>query len=138
MHGLRALLASHNGRLVVMASIPLSLYPRSSGVVRWIELLNDGVLELSPFPHSAEMEPSSESGSGSAEEPPQGLIRIHRLPVLHERGSGTVSMGDDWAFNLSRRKFSIKPFSLPPIEGDTEAQQGADVHQKGKKADLEF
>lgn len=138
MHSIRALLAAYSNRLTVMASLPLSLYPRSSGIVRWMELLNDGVMELSPFPHSSDVEFSSKPGSGAAEDPPQGLLRIHRLPVLHDRGSGTVSTGDDWAFNLSRRKFSIQPFSLPPVEGDTEAQQGADVQQKSTKADLDF
>jgi len=138
MHGIRALLAAHSGRLTVVASLPLSLYPRSSGLVRWMELLSYGVVELSPFPHSSEVEPPPKPGSESSEDPPQGLLKIHRLPILHERGSGTVSAGDDWAFNLSRRKFSIKPFSLPPIDGDTEAQENADVSQKGKKADLEF
>ncbi len=121
-----------------MSSLPLSLYPRSSSLVRWIELLNDGVLELSPFPHSSETEPLPKSGLVSSEEPPQGLLRIHRLPNLHERGSGMVSAGDDWAFSLSRRTFAIKPFSLPPIEGDNEAQQAADGQSKSTKADMEF
>lgn len=138
MHELRALLAVHQGRVTVMASLPLSLYPRSSGLVRWMELLSDGVLELSPFPHSSGVETQSKSGSGSSEEPLQGLLRIHRLPVLHDRGSGTVAAGTDWAFNVSRRKFSIVPFSLPPIEGDAEAQQRVDAQQRGKKAELEF
>lgn len=138
MHGIRALLATHSDRLTVVASLPLSLYPRSSGLVRWLELLSDGVVELSPFPHSPDVESPSKPGSGASEDPPQGLLRIHRLPILHERGSGTVSAEDDWAFNLSRRKFSIKPFSLPPIEGDTEAQQGTETRQKSTKADLDF
>ena len=138
MHDLRALLAIHQDRLSVMASLPLSLYSRSSGLVRWIELLSDGVLELSPFPHSSDVEPPSKPGSGPFEEPHQGLLRIHRLPVLHDRGSGTVSTGTDWAFNLTRRKFSINPFSLPPIGGDNEAQQGVDAQHHGKKTDLEF
>ena len=138
MHSIRALLAAYSDRLTVVASLPLSLFPRSSGIVRWMELLSDGVMELSPFPHSSDVEFSSKPGSGAAEDPPQGLLRIHRLPILHERGSGTVSAGDDWAFNLSRRKFSIQPFSLPPVEGDTEAQQGAEVQQKSTKADLDF
>jgi elongator complex protein 4 len=138
MHGIRALLAAHSDRLTVMASLPLSLYPRSAGIVRWMELLSDGVMELSPFPHSSDVEVAAKPGSGTAEEPPQGLLRIHRLPILHEIGSGTVSAGDDWAFNLSRRKFSIQPFSLPPVEGDTEAQQGAESQQKSTKTDLDF
>lgn len=138
MHGVRALLAAYPDRMTIMASLPLSLYSRSAGIVRWMELLSDGVVELSPFPHSSDVEVAAKPESGTAEEAPQGLLRIHRLPILHERGSGTVSAGDDWAFSLSRRKFSIQPFSLPPVEGDIEAQQGTKFQQKSTKADLEF
>ncbi|KAI9852347.1 MAG: hypothetical protein M1830_006801, partial [Pleopsidium flavum] len=115
-----------------MLTLPLSLYPRCTGLVRWIELLSDGVLELAPFPHSSDLGPSAGT-SGAAtgqEEHPQGMLKLHRLPVFHERGGGgsggssSGGVGDDLAFTVSRRKFVIKPFSLPPVEGDTEAQKG--------------
>jgi len=105
-----------------------------------MELLSDGVVELSPFPHSYRPDaPSTTSGTAtSQDEPPQGLLKFHRLPILHERGVGTTAVGEDWAFTLSRRKFAIKPFSLPPVEGDTEAQQAAGPEQRGKKVELDF
>ncbi len=113
-----------------------------------MELLSDGVLELAPFPHTSVTTPAPSPTADPAEESPQGLLRIHKLPVLHELGSGTQSYDDDWTFSLSRRKLSIKPFNLPPLEGDTQAQQeavqpSADVERnaKGKKArkeDMEF
>ncbi|EAS35311.1 paxneb protein superfamily [Coccidioides immitis RS] len=139
LHSIRALLSTHSNRMTVMITLPLSLYPRSSGLVRWIELLTDGVIELAPFPHSAHSNPSTTSGAATAqEEPPQGMLKIHRLPVFHERGGGgDKNMGEDWAFTFSRRKFTIKPFSLPPVDGDNEAQQGAPSSGKSK-ADLEF
>jgi elongator complex protein 4 len=139
-HSIRALLAAYSGRITAMLTIPLSLYPRSSGLVRWMELLSDGVVELSPFPHSYQpYTPSTSSESAtSQDEPPQGLLKFHRLPIFHERGGGTTAVGEDWAFVLSRRKFTIKPFSLPPIEGDTEAQHAAGPEQKSKKAELDF
>ena len=140
LHGLRTQLASYPARLSVMLTLPLSLYPRSAGLVRWIELLSDGVVELSLFPHNYQPEnvkPNS-SGSPSQEEPPQGLLKVHRLPIFHERGVGTTSVGQDWAFTLSRRKFAIKPFSLPPIHGDTEVQQATSTELKSKKGDMNF
>lgn len=104
-----------------------------------MELLSDGVIELAPFPHT--LDPSSLASSGAAtnqEEPPQGMLKVHRLPVLHERGGGMdKNVGEDWAFTLSRRKFAIKPFSLPPIDGDNDAQQH-DASSAPKKEDLEF
>lgn len=103
-----------------------------------MELISDGVIELCPFPHSADALATSGAAT-SGEEPPQGMLKTHRLPVLHERGGGSdQNIGQDWAFNLSRRKFEIKPFSLPPEEGDKEAQGGAAAGGMPKKEDLEF
>ncbi|KAK5085545.1 Elongator subunit elp4 [Lithohypha guttulata] len=76
--------------------------------------------------------------SATKDEPPQGLLRVHKLPLLHELGSGSPLADTDWTFTLSRRKFTIKPFDLPPIEGDTEAQKEASVNDKPKKADMDF
>jgi elongator complex protein 4 len=147
-HALRSLLRQYPSQLTIMTSIPLELYPRNTGLVRWLELLNDGVIELTPFPHAFDEGPAALSTSGAAtsqEDQPQGLVKVHKLPVFHERGGGgggLKSMGDDLAFTVSRRKFTIKPFSLPPAEGDTEAQKGgaqeAQGPQKLTKESIEF
>ncbi|OJJ50854.1 hypothetical protein ASPZODRAFT_148254 [Penicilliopsis zonata CBS 506.65] len=138
LHSLRALLSTYAARVTAMITLPLSLFPRSSGLVRWMELIADGVIELCPFPHSSDA--LATSGAATAqEEPPQGMLKTHRLPVLHERGGGSdKNVGQDWAFILSRRKFEIKPFSLPPAEGDKEGQEGSQTSGMPKKADLEF
>jgi elongator complex protein 4 len=137
LHSLKALMSEPSIRVTAMITMPLSLFPRSAGLVRWVEHLCDGVIELCPFPHSADA--LATSGASTAhEEPPQGVLKTHRLPVLHERGGGSdQNVGQDWAFTLSRRKFEIKPFSLPPAEGDKEAQDAAESAMP-KKADLEF
>jgi elongator complex protein 4 len=146
LHGLRALLRKYPTRLTAMITLPLTLYPRSSGVVRWMEILSDGVFELSPFPYSHLESLATSAGTTKDEERPQGMFAVHKLPVFHERGGGgsTVGLGEDLAFTLSRRKFVIAKFSLPPLEGDTEAQEaavreaaGADNALPAKK-DLEF
>lgn len=139
LHSLKALLNAYPTRVTAMVTLPLCLYPRSSGLVRWIELLSDGVIELCPFPHSADNLNTSGAAT-SQEEPPQGMLKTHRLPVLHERGGGSdQNVGQDWAFILSRRRFEIKPFSLPPAEGDTEAQETTAASSgMPKKSDLEF
>ncbi|EKG13503.1 Elongator complex protein 4 [Macrophomina phaseolina MS6] len=147
LHALRALLRKYPNRLTAMLSLPLELYPRSSGLVRWAELLSDGVLELQPFPHLMDTygDLASSGAATATEERPQGMLRVHRLPVFHERGGGgggVAGVGDDLAFTLSRRKFVIKPFSLPPVEGDTEAQGalGTEGGGGGKqtKVDIDF
>lgn len=68
------------------------------------------------------------------------MVKVHCLPVFHESGRGGgagAGAGDDLAFTVTRKHFTIKPFSLPPVEGDTDAQSGR-VGVKGTKADLEF
>ncbi len=60
-----------------------------------------------------------------------------------EVGGGEASgVGDDLAFTLSRRRgLVVKPFSLPPVEGDNEAQEAAGIEHEGGKAtkvDIEF
>lgn len=137
-HSIRKLLAAYPKRLTLIQTLPLSLYPRSSGLTKWIELLSDGVYELTPFPHSADAEFAKSRDPNTKEEPPQGLLRVHRLPILHDLGSGTPLADTDWTFTLSRRKFTIKPFNLPPIEGDTDAQQAAPKDEQPKKADMDF
>lgn len=128
---LRSLLRRHPQRLTAMISLPLELYPRTSGMMRWAEILSDGVVELTPFPHLMDAGNSlAESGGARGnEDQPQGLVRFHKLPINTERGEGGAgagnSIGDDLAFTVSRRKFVIKPFSLPPLEGDQEAQKDA-------------
>ena len=101
--------------------------------------MSDGVVELVPFPHTVD-EGSGLTTSGAAtvqEEKPQGLVKVHKLPVVYDRGSSSgTGIGDDLAFTVSRRNFVIKPFSLPPVEGDIEAQKGDTGG--AKKLDLEF
>ena len=129
LHSLRALLRQYSNKLTVTTTLPLDLYPRSTGLVRWAEILSDGVLEVTPFPHLMDASNSlAESGGAKAsEEQPQGMVKVHKIPINTERGEGGAgdgnSMGGDLAFTVSRRKFVIKPFSLPPLEGDQEAQK---------------
>lgn len=145
LHGLRALLRQYPSRLTAMSTLPISLFPRSSGLVRWMEILSDGVIELSPFPYSHMQALAQSAGTTKDEERPQGMLAVHKLPVFHEKGggSGADDLGEDMAFTLSRRKFVIAKFSLPPMEGDTEAQEQAVREAAGassmpRKEDLEF
>jgi elongator complex protein 4 len=145
LHGLRALLRQYSARLTAFITLPLSLYPRSAGLVRWMENLADGVFELSPFPYSHAQALAQSAGTTKDEERPQGMFAVHKLPVFHEKGGGggAEDLGEDMAFTLSRRKFVVAKFSLPPLEGDTEAQEQAVREAAGgsampKKADLEF
>jgi elongator complex protein 4 len=144
LHALRALLRKYSSNLTAMITLPLTLHARSTGLTRWMELLSDGVIELAPFSSTVIATKAAPNASTLQEEPPQGMLKIHRLPVFHEKGGGggeTSGFGDDLAFTLSRRKgLVIKPYSLPPIEGDVEEQQVGIEHKHGKatKVDIEF
>jgi elongator complex protein 4 len=106
-----------------------------------MEILSDGVIELTPFPHLMDSSSAlAESGGARGnDEQPQGMVKVHKLPINTERGEGGAgagnSLGEDLAFTVSRRKFVIKPFSLPPLEGDQDAQkEGGKLTSK----DVEF
>ena len=159
LHFLRGLIRKYATQLTAMINLPIELFPRSSALVRWIELLSDGVIELSPFlyQNDAAGMAATSAAATAKEEPPQGLIKLHRLPVLQERGGGGAgtgiggggrfNLGEDLAFVASRRSFTIKPFHLPPIDGEGEGGGRGDSDGKaashehglgGKKEDLEF
>jgi elongator complex protein 4 len=129
--------------MTAISTIPLTLYPRTTGLVRWIEILSDGVFELSPFPYDHMQSLSTSGAATDKEERPQGMLAVHKLPVFHEKGGGGggEDLGEDLAFTLSRRKFVVAKFSLPPVEGDREAQEEA-AHSHGgnmpSKKELEF
>lgn len=147
LHAIRALLRRFPNQLTVMTSLPLSLYPRASGLTRWVEVLSDGVLELAPFPSHANLALATSVPSSTMlqEEPPQGILKVYELPILHEKGGGEHQSGhtDDLAFTLSRRKgLTIKPFSLPPLDSDdspdSHQHESGHSHGKSTKVDIEF
>ncbi|RKF64383.1 Elongator complex protein 4 [Golovinomyces cichoracearum] len=139
LHILRALLRQYPNQLTVMISFPLMLYPRSTGITRWIEILSDGVIELTPLPPTP-------NPVNLHDDAPQGILKIHKLPVFHEKGgeeaiSSSSRFGDDLGFTLNRRKgLVIKPFSLPPIGTEEETVKNTSENKNGKfsEADIQF
>jgi elongator complex protein 4 len=128
-----------------MTSWPLALYPRHLPLTRWIETLLDGVVLLQPFPHaySIDSEPTAPTSGGNAkdDEKMQGLLRVLKAPVLSERGVGVGGLGmsaggEDMAFAVGRKRFIIRPFHLPPVEGEEENESKTEAASKAK--DLEF
>ncbi|KAG8527577.1 uncharacterized protein KY384_007730 [Bacidia gigantensis] len=141
LRSLRSLLKQPSQNLTVMLTLPLSLYPRSTGLMRWVEHMMDGVLELAPFPYSVDLAlpPLTKSSPSNpttqkTEEKPQGMLRIHRLPVVTEKGGGSGGAGRDLAFSLGRKRFVVVPYHLPPVEGDSEGQQGQAKEDTGLAA----
>lgn len=128
LHSLRSLLRQYPTKFTAMLSLPLELYPRSTSLVRWAEILCDGIIELTPFPHRADEE-ATLGAATREEERPQGMVKVHKMPIFHERGGGGAGagklMGEDLAYVVSRRKFLIKPFALGPAGGDRDAQKEA-------------
>ncbi|KAJ0326344.1 hypothetical protein COL5a_006853 [Colletotrichum fioriniae] len=135
LHKLRALLRQHEGSMTAMISLSTSLFPRSTGFTRWMELLCDGVLEMLPLPRKVHVEPNTKS-----EDVVQGMLKVHSLPVYHERGGGIE--GQSSRENLSFRMSSssgliVKPYVLPPLLDEGDGGQGAKA--EGKKAEkLDF
>ncbi|KAH8172628.1 PAXNEB protein [Sarocladium implicatum] len=138
LHSLRALLRSFPTQLTAMISMPVSLYPRSTGLTRWAELLCDGVLELIPLEHKLQL-----SRDPSKEDKAQGMLRAHSLPVFHEKGGGLEGSWnkEDLSFKLSSSSgLVITPFSLPPIGDEEEKKKDKEIKgaNEAKKESLEF
>ncbi|KAI1024587.1 hypothetical protein LB503_007513 [Fusarium chuoi] len=135
LHALRALLRQYSTQLTAFVTIPVTLFPRSTGLTRWMELLSDGVLELIPLQHQPQVvrEPGHEDKG-------QGLLRAHSLPVFHEKGGGLEGTWnrENLSFKLSSSSgLVITPFSLPPI-GDEEEPNKASKPNDHKKETLDF
>lgn len=132
LHALRALLRQHSAQLTALITLPLSLFPRNNGLTRWMELLSDGVIELIPLPANPGAAPPS-SGDSKTVDKSQGLLRVHSLPIYHEKGGGGAENNhfrEDLTFSLSASKgMVIKPFSLPPLgeEGVAEKSPASTV-----------
>jgi elongator complex protein 4 len=132
LHSLRALLRQYCTQVTAIVTLPSSLFPRSNGLTRWMELLSDGVIELIPLPANPGAPPPS-SGDSKSEDKSQGLLRVHSLPIYHEKGGGGAENNhfrEDLTFSLSASKgMVIKPFSLPPLgeEGQPEKSPASTV-----------
>ncbi|CCU75835.1 PAXNEB protein superfamily [Blumeria hordei DH14] len=142
-HALRAFTRRYPTQVTIMATFPLTLYPRSTGLTRWIEILCDGVIELSPFASTKNSSTVLSGATHSQEDPPQGIVKLLKLPVFHEKGGGSgekSGYNDNLAFTLHRRKgMVIKPFSLPPLEEDEGKDRSQELDMnKIAKEDLEF
>lgn len=114
-----------------MASVPLELYPRDTGLMRWAEILADVVLELTPLPRPHQAQKAGE------EPAPQGLVKLWKVPG----GGKGVGAGEDLAFTLTRKRFEIRAYSLPPADDGVDHSDGAGghgEHGKATKVDVEF
>lgn len=119
-----------------MVTLPVSLFPRSTGLTRWMELLLDGVLELIPLQHQSQM--ALELGKGDKS---QGLLRAHSLPIFHEKGGGLEGSWsrEDLSFKLSASSgLVITPYSLPPVGEEEETAAKARNSGDNTKDSLEF
>ncbi|KAH7349368.1 paxneb protein [Plectosphaerella cucumerina] len=120
LHGLRGLLRQYPAQLTAVVTLPVTLYPRTTGLTRWMEILSDGVLELIPLSQPVHTQPNAKP-----EDAAQGMVKVHRLPIYSERGGGKEGKPaqEDLSFKLSSSSgLVIRPFSLPPV-GEVEGEQ---------------
>ncbi|PHH55619.1 Elongator complex protein 4 [Ceratocystis fimbriata CBS 114723] len=130
LHCLRALLRQFSDRTAAMLTIPADLYPASSGLGKWIELMHDAVAHLIP----TESQPANNETS-DATETIQGYMKMRRLPVYNEKGGGLEdnNLGETLSFHISSTSgLVIAPLVLPP------AIDSAPVEPSSSKVDLEF
>lgn len=135
LHALRALLRQYSKQMTAMLSLPTSLFPRETGLTRWIELLCDGAVELVPLKAGpASTAPPSNDKSKEVEKM-QGMVRVYTLPIYHEKGGGGAENNhfrENLSFSLSGSKgLVIKPYALPPMEEDDPKENPASTVKDG-------
>ncbi|KAF3767488.1 PAXNEB-domain-containing protein [Cryphonectria parasitica EP155] len=127
LHALRSLLRQYPGQLTALITLPVSLFPRTNGMTRWTELLSDGVLEMVPLPPKLGATPPSSGSGPKVQDQSQGILRVHSLPVFHERGGGGASNNhfrEDLSFHMSSTKgLVIQPYVLPPMEEEDHTEK---------------
>ncbi|QDS73258.1 hypothetical protein FKW77_004326 [Venturia effusa] len=136
---------SLSAKLVAISSSPQlpprSPYPPPNHTSAYDnDLMAFGALSTGASVDSLEPTASSSGGSMRDEEKMQGLLKLLKAPVLSERSVGVgglgVGNGEDMAFAVGRKRFIIRPFHLPPVEGEGETSSTTEEKQKVK--DLEF
>lgn len=95
-----------------------------------MELLSDGVIEMMPLQHQSQ--PNTDKNKA------QGMLRVHSLPIFHEKGGGLEGgwPRQDTSFKLSTSSgIVITPYSLPPVGHD---DHGPDIPERLGKQPLDF
>ncbi len=124
INNLRAILRAHPSRMSLMISLPLDLYPRTSSTTAWIQILMDGVVELLPLPVT----------NYKDRDGPQGLLKIHKVPMTER-----IVMEHDLSFKVSRKRFSVEAFSLPPHDSMEAGEGGGTLKDtKSTTVDVSF
>lgn len=135
LHALRALLRRYSGQLTALVTVQLSLFPRTNGVTRWVELLFDGVLEMIPLPPKLGAAPPSYGGPSKIQDQSQGMLRVHSLPAYHEKGGGGAENNhfrENLSFHMSSSKgLVIQPYVLPPMEEEDQEKSPASTIKDG-------
>lgn len=115
LHCLQSLCRMFQSTLSIVITLPLELFPRESSLVRWIELIMDGVIHLEAFPEQLIPNPSENRAKTN-----QGLMHIYKLPTISQKG-GMVRRVGEHAFRVERRQFEIVEFGIPVDEGESKA-----------------
>lgn len=104
---LQSLCRKYPENIAVMMSLPLALFPRTTSLTRWLELLVDACIHIEGFPDEVEKD-----GKSNDSKPLQGLISIYKLPMTSERGMMVTRVGEH-AFRLGSKKFEIQEWGIP-------------------------
>lgn len=119
-HLMRALVV-RTPQVVLAASLPLDLYPRTGMIAQVLESLADAVIQLQPFnmAMAAMVERAYKDQPSKIQ---QGLVHVIKVPVLSARGMMMVRHGE-YAFKNGRKKFEIEEWGIPVEDGEEEEKQ---------------
>lgn len=123
MYALVRLARTYSNNVAILISISLELYPRESSLMKWIEILVDGLLHIDPFPEKMDTLATEAPSDSSSNKPYQGLVNVYKLPMFSERGQMVVRKGE-LAFRVGRKSFEIEEWGIPIEDEVSKAPSG--------------
>lgn len=115
VYGLKRIAKRYKDRVVLMMSVNVKLYTRDSELVKSIESLCDGVIQLRPFPHELN-ELLDKTFRREPTKIHQGYLNIYKIPILSDMGLMEVREME-YSFKNSKRRFEVDQWSIP-VEAD--------------------
>lgn len=135
IHSLRSILRKYSSNVVLIASLPLDLYPRYHNITGQLESTFDSVIYLQPF--NQEMSQLIEKAYKNEPSKIQhGLVNIIKLPILSERGLMMIHDGE-YAFKNGRKKFEIEEWGIP-VDDDAKDENNHDHEHAQTTKNIEF
>ncbi|KAH3680911.1 hypothetical protein WICMUC_000054 [Wickerhamomyces mucosus] len=132
IHKLRSLTHKYP-QLIIISSIPLDLYSKSSIIVKSMESLFDTVIQLEPF-NQQMLQFLERAYKNEPNKISHGLLHIFKLNNQSDAGQMLITK-NEYSFKNGRKKFEIEEWGIPVDDDATTAEND---ENKQTTKDIDF